>query len=101
METNSLQDNILDLLPKRRGRKPKNTEEKKVWADSEYRKQYYKTYYETKRPKDYFLCECGTQCKQTHKHIHELTKHHILYLDMKERLTQQIQQTILVNNTCN
>jgi hypothetical protein len=96
MEVDSLQQDIIELMPKRKGRKPKNADEIKVWSNPDYRKQYYKTYYETKRPKEYVTCECGTQCKIGHMRIHELTKHHQQYVELKHKLTQ----SILLNNTC-
>jgi hypothetical protein len=98
MNTEPSQQEVLNLIPKRKGRKPKNTEEVKVWSDPEYRKQYYKNYYNTMRPKEYVTCECGTKCKQAYLYIHELTKHHKQFLDMKLKLTQQ---SNLLNNTCN
>ncbi len=87
------QEDILNSMPKRRGRKPKTqTDETKVWDNSDYRKQYYHKYYMTKRNKTYVTCECGTQCMETLKHIHEQSKHHQMYLEMKNKLLAEFQQ---------
>ena len=94
------QKDVLDLIPKRRGRKPKvsseETEEKKVWDDPDYRKNYYHNYYSNKRDKNYITCECGTKCMETYKYIHEQSKHHQQYLDMKQKLIKELNQKPIV-----
>lgn len=89
------QTEILEAIPKRRGRKPKvdsqEPQEKKVWSDPEYRKNYYHKYYSTKRDKNYITCVCGTKCMATYIYIHEQSKHHQQYLDMKQKLMEELE----------
>lgn len=78
----------------KRGRKPRIGQvDYNVWDDPQYRKDYYNEYYRNKRasmPKESVICECGKEYKKHRLSSHKTTKHHILYMEFKEKGFKEI-----------
>ncbi len=81
---------------KKKGRKPK-AEEEKLWDNKEYKRNYFNNYYATKRkevlknkPIEMVKCECGKEYNSQWKSQHCRTKHHIVYMEIKNNLEKKV-----------
>ena len=94
IENNNHNDilNLVEANMKKRGRKPRiGQTDYNVWDDPQYRKDYYNEYYKNKvasLPKESVICECGREYKKHRLSSHKTTKHHILYMEFKNRLKE-------------
>ncbi len=89
-----LHNEILEMVKsqmKKRGRKPKGENDKKVWDDVQYKRDYFNDYYKNvlkNKPIEMVECECGKPYNRLHKSQHTHGKHHTLYMDIKGKLVQ-------------
>jgi hypothetical protein len=85
--------NEFKLTAKKRGRKPK-AQEDKVWDQPQYKKDYFNKYYHEKiKTKEVQMEDCP-ECGKSYNHLwksqHKATKHHLLFIELKNKLLDEI-----------